>query len=109
MSGAGLSPWATCGLALGLAHAIVENARASSEPDFRSKVCLQIIAIGYAMAPFRNCEGLYRSAIAAVTPDGGSKWRAAEELEPLQGGSSILAMAEGELEQLFLGGSVLGP
>ena len=30
-----------------------------------------------------RCGGLHRSAIAAVTPDGGSSWMAAEELEPL--------------------------
>ena len=30
-----------------------------------------------------HCGGLHRSASAAVTPDGGSSWMAAEELEPL--------------------------
>ena len=48
------------------------------------------------------------SAIAAVTPDGGSNWMAAEELEPLFGGSSILARAEEELEPSWEG-RVLGP
>ena len=37
--------------------------------------------------PFRDCiffrKFIYRSAIAAVTPDGGSNWMAAEEFEPL--------------------------
>ena len=46
--------------------------------------------------------------IAAVTADGDSNGMAAEELEPLCGGSSILARAEGELEPLF-GGSCSRP
>ena len=43
-----------------------------------------------------RCGGLYRSAIAAVTPEGDSNWMAAEDLEPLGGRSSILARAEQE-------------
>ena len=34
------------------------------------KVCLHVVAIGYALAPLRDCGVLYRSAIAAFTPDG---------------------------------------
>ena len=64
------------------------------KPDFlatldgqRSKLgrsLLPFIATpGDEHTPFRDCKGLSRSAIAAVTPDGGSNWMAAEELEPL--------------------------
>ena len=72
------------------------------EPDFlaalegqRSKLghCLLpfIATPGDEHTPFRDCmffrKGMYRSAIAAVTPDWSSNWMAAEELERLQGGS----------------------
>ena len=33
--------------------------------------------------PFRDCGSRPRPAAAAVSPDGGSKWMAAEELGPL--------------------------
>ena len=62
-------------------------------------------SLGDEHTPFRDCiffrKGIYRSAIAAVTPDGGGNWMASEDLEPLKGGSSVLARAEGELEPLF--------
>ena len=54
-----------------------------------------------------RCKNSHRSAIAAVSPEGGSSWMSAEELEPLFGGSSILAKAEGDLEPLFGGSSIL--
>ena len=52
------------------------------------------MAPDFKLTPFRD-TGEQSHAIAAVSPDGGSKWMAAEELEPLFGGSSIPAKAEG--------------
>ena len=61
------------GLSHGRSQAVVEDAGASSKPNFQSTICLQVIAIGYALAPFDDCGGLHRSAIAAATPYGGCR------------------------------------
>ena len=67
------------------------------EPDFLAILDGQLSKLGRSLlpftatpgdehAPFRDCiffkKGIYRSAIAAVTPDGGTSWMAAEDLQP---------------------------
>ena len=59
----------------------------ASEASWSTLCCRLAPLLASEHTPFQNCifsrKGIYRSAIAAVTPDGSSNWIVAEELEPL--------------------------
>ena len=65
-----------------LPEAVAKDAVASSEPS-RSKIYLQVVAVGYTLAPIRVAGASLVPRLRRDHQMGGSNWMFPEELGPL--------------------------